>query len=366
MASLSRKKGLLKWVRETLKSIESEKVVASHMHRLQTEFLVPDKVLRKIMRDCLDQAETPEEYVKRWWRLLDFQAVGFQMLIEELQKSMWEPSVPAKPLFRSAERNRPKQLRASVNGVKAGRLGESFAVLLKLGFTFTTDIKEILEERFSNDPDPEQCVRDLHSIKEFRSFSLTTFLDWKEPLKNRFGEEIIKTCKKGVLIDQEVLCREPIVLSQKHRALVLMRAIENGDPEWHNRLQEWLQESKEAYRVGFQRVYDQWLRIRHDLLRDEPCRKGTTDILFFEPRHVRWKIVKLECSESYRPAILYEEVKSWLKSEVYDRSDWGIGRWCSGLGCACHVLLPVRFPHPRLAFHMATQAFEPQFARRAL
>jgi hypothetical protein len=112
---------LLKWVREKLKSVDSEKVAARHIRRLQIEFLVPDKVLRGILRDCLDLAE---EYVKRWWRLLDFHAVGFQMLIEELQKSMWEPADLAKPLFRSAARNRPRQLRAAVEGVKTGRLGD--------------------------------------------------------------------------------------------------------------------------------------------------------------------------------------------------------------------------------------------------
>jgi hypothetical protein len=172
------------------------------------------------------------------------------MLIEELQKAMWEPSDLAKPLFRSAGRNRPRQLRAAAEGVKTGRFGESFAVLLKLGFTFATDIKEILEERFTNDLGPEQCARALQAIQEFRPLSLTTFRDWKDRLKNRFGEEVVKTCKKGVLIDQEVFRQEPIAKSQKHRALVLMRAIENGDPGWHDRLQEWLQESKEAHRIG--------------------------------------------------------------------------------------------------------------------
>jgi hypothetical protein len=70
--------------------------------------------------------------------------VGFQLLINEIQKSMWEPGDLAKELFRSAGRSRPRQLRAATERFETGRLGEAIAVLLKLGFVFTTDAKGIL------------------------------------------------------------------------------------------------------------------------------------------------------------------------------------------------------------------------------
>jgi hypothetical protein len=66
------------------------------------------------------------------------------------------------------------------------------------------------------------------------------------------------------------------------------------------------------------------LQIRKDLLREDPCRKGTIDVLYFEPCHERWRIITLKCTEPYRPEILFEEVKSWLQSDVYDTSQWEI------------------------------------------
>jgi nitrogen regulatory protein PII-like uncharacterized protein len=237
---------------------------------------------------------------------------------------MWEPADLAKPLFRSAGRNRPKQLRVATENFKTGRLGEAFAVLLKLGFAFTTDIKGILEERFESEEDPEECAKAMKAISEFRALTLTTYRDWKERLIKRFGKEVMKSCKQAVLIDQEVLRLKPGEKKEKHKALVLMRAIENGDPDWRDRLQDWPQECKDAYRIGFQKVCERWLQIRKDVLREGPCHKGTIDILYFEPCHERWRIVKLKGTELYRPEILFEEIKSWLQSDVYDTLQWEI------------------------------------------
>jgi hypothetical protein len=170
---------------------------------------------------------------------------------------MWEPTDLAKPLFRSAGRNRSKQLRLATEKIKTSKLGEAFAILMRLGFAFTTDIKEILQERFEKEEDPEECAQAMKAISEFRPLALTTYRHWKDRLIERSGKEVMKSCKRAVLINQEVLRLKTPEKREKHKALVLMRAIENGDPDWRDRLQDWLQESKEAYRIGFQDVYEQ-------------------------------------------------------------------------------------------------------------
>jgi hypothetical protein len=181
-----------------------------------------------MMKDYLDLGETSDEYVRRWWRLADYQAVGFQTLIDELQHSMWEPADLAKTLFRSAGRNRCKQLKVTTEKTKTGKLGEAFAILLKLGFGFTTDTKGILQERFETEEDPEECAVAMSAISEFRPLTIATYREWKERLTERSGKEVMKSCKQAVLIDQEVLRLKPLERREKHRGLLLMRAIEKG------------------------------------------------------------------------------------------------------------------------------------------
>jgi hypothetical protein len=96
----------------------------------------------------------------------------------------------------------------------------------------------------------------------------------------------------------------------------------NVDPGLHSRLDAWLQEVKESYRIGFQKVYERWLQIRKNMLRHKPCRKGTIEILFYEPCGSHWRIAKLKCTEPYRPEVLFEEIKSWLQDDVCDTTGW--------------------------------------------
>jgi hypothetical protein len=131
---------------------------------------------------------------------------------------------------------------------------------MKLGFAFTTDIKEILQERFKTEENPEECVTAMQAIKEFRPLSLSTYQDWKAQLTQRFGPEVMKTCKIATLINQEVLKRNLSERREEHRPLVLISAIEDHDQDWRNRVEDWLQEAKEAYRIGFRNVYEHWLQ----------------------------------------------------------------------------------------------------------
>jgi hypothetical protein len=143
-------------------------------------------------------------------------------------------------------------------------------------------------------------------------------------LIQRFGVDVAKTCKIGLQIDQELTKRIHLERREKHEALILMRSIENNDPGWHNRLDSWLHEVRESYRIGFQKVREQWLQIRKNMLREGPCQKGTIETLFYEPCGNRWRISKLKCTAPYHPKMLFEEVASWLQYDIYDLSGWEI------------------------------------------
>jgi hypothetical protein len=316
-------KSLIKWVINQLR-LEEEFVVPKLFKAVQTELDFTHDDRKQAMRDYLDFAETPEDYVKGWWRLSDYNAVSFSMLIDEIRHSMWDPQTLAKPLFRSAGRSRPKQLRAATEMVRTGELGEFFATLIALGFEFTTDFKEILEERLHSEQEPAECFRALKAIGEFRTLSITAYREWKSLLIQRFGEDVAKTCKIGLQIDQELTKRIHLERREKHEALILMHSIENNDPGWHNRLDSWLHEVRESYRIGFQNVYEHWLQIRKNMLREGPCQKGTIETLFYEPCGNRWRISKLKCTAPYHPKMLFEEVASWLQNDVYDASGWEI------------------------------------------
>jgi hypothetical protein len=193
-----------------------------------------------------------------------------------------------------------------------GELGEMSAVLFRIGFVFTTDIKEILETRFKEESDPKECTRALQVIKEHRTLTLSKFLEWKSLLKSRFGQDIFKTCEISVQIDHEIVPKRLETRKIKHEALLLIRSIEWNDPDWKDRVQAWLTEAQEAYPIGFEKVYQDWLLLRQHLLRTDPCTEGTIDIMFDDPVSGQWKIITLRCTEPYRPQVLFEEIESWL------------------------------------------------------
>jgi hypothetical protein len=90
------------------------------IRKLHVEVTVSEEAQMQIMKDYLKQGETAGEYVERWWRLVDHRAVGFQILIEEIQKAMWEPSDLAKAPFRSTGRNRRRQLKVATERFETG------------------------------------------------------------------------------------------------------------------------------------------------------------------------------------------------------------------------------------------------------
>jgi hypothetical protein len=164
-------------------------------------------------------------------------------------------------------------LREATERFETGRLGEAIAILLKLGFVFTTHVRAILEQRLEEETNPEKCAKALRAIGERQTVTLMAYRDRKKRLEERFWKEVMKPCKQAVIIDREVTQLEPEVRKEKHQASLLMKAIEDGDPDWKDRLQDWRQEAKESYRILFQKVYQEWLKCRQDLLREEPCRK---------------------------------------------------------------------------------------------
>jgi hypothetical protein len=97
---------LIRWIINKSRT-EDELIVARLLKTVQVDINFNHEDLKKAMRDYLDLAETPEEYVKRWWRLSDYNAVSFAMSIDEIQHSVSDPETLAKPLFRSAGRPGP-------------------------------------------------------------------------------------------------------------------------------------------------------------------------------------------------------------------------------------------------------------------
>jgi hypothetical protein len=287
---------LSRWIINKLRS-EPERKVPYLIKAIRVEIDLSQRTLKQIMQEYLNLVDTPEEYVQRWWRLADSKSISFQMLIDELRHSMWDPQTLRRPLFRSAGRFRPKKLKAAAEMMKTGELGEAFATLIALGFEFTTDVREILEERLTEEQDPAECFRALKAIGEFRIVAISAFREWKTMLIQRLGEEVAKTCKIGLRIDQEIYKPPQVERRDKHEALLLMRAITDCDPNWHSKIDSWLFQVQDSYRKGFQNIYEQWLQIRKNMLRDGPCRKGTIDTLFYEPCGNRWRTSKLKCTE---------------------------------------------------------------------
>jgi hypothetical protein len=92
-----------------------------------------------------------------------------------------------------------------------------------------------------------------------------------------------------------------------------MRAMESGDPKWRDKVDAWLAEVIESYRIGFQNVHQEWLQWRQQLHRAEPSGRGTIEILCNNPFGEEWTVIELQWTNPYHPEILCEEVQSWLK-----------------------------------------------------
>jgi hypothetical protein len=178
------KKGKVKWAAINMNEENLVKFAQEHLRRepdhsvpllihiLNVELNISKDQILQMMKDYLARGETAEEYVRLWWALIEKRAADFEWLTYELQTAEWDASDLRKALFRSAGRNRSRHLCAVTEHFQTGQLGEAFATLLRIGFVFTTDIREILRKRFQKDPYPKECVRALKAIGEHRA---TTF-----------------------------------------------------------------------------------------------------------------------------------------------------------------------------------------------
>jgi hypothetical protein len=60
--------------------------------------------------EYLARAETAEDYVKLWWKLVGNHAVEFEYLIEDIQTGTWDAQDLRKAMFWSAGRRHPRVL----------------------------------------------------------------------------------------------------------------------------------------------------------------------------------------------------------------------------------------------------------------
>jgi hypothetical protein len=178
-----KEENLAKFVRDHLRNEPSSQVPLL-IYRARMELTISKELVTQMMPEYLARGETAEEYVKLWWNLVAEKAVDFDWLIEDLQSGNWDAQDLRKAMFRSAGRNRPRVLNAATEQYQTGELGEMLAVLLKVGFAFTTEVKEILEKRLLNDADPKECVKAMKAISEHRAETLSTFQDWQSSLRS--------------------------------------------------------------------------------------------------------------------------------------------------------------------------------------
>jgi hypothetical protein len=66
---------------------------------------------------------------------------------------------------------------------------------------------------------------------------------------------------------------------------------------------------------AFKKVYQEWSQIRGIPLRTEPCQKWTIEIMYDDTISGQWKVIALKCTEPYRPEVLFDEVKTWIRRE---------------------------------------------------
>jgi hypothetical protein len=196
--------------------------------------------------------------------------------------------------------------------------------LLKLGFLDTMDIRDTLAKRIQEESDLDECVKGLRALEERGTIPWPVFKEWKDRIQERFGAEETKEKLKEIAQREEEEPRlDPVTLNPKREALMIIRAIESGDPQWRDKVEAWLAEVKEAYRIGFQNLYDEWIRWREKLRKTEPCEKGTIEILCNNPFKEELKVIELKCTSPYHPEMLFEEVRTWLKGSCGREVDEG-------------------------------------------
>jgi hypothetical protein len=301
---------LFLWAREHLKESATDKV-PSLIQRLYIEIPITKEHIKALVRDLLARAESSHEFVRIWWKLVSCRSADLPWLVDELDQNTWDKKDLKKDLFRSAKYHR--NLNMITRGKPTGTIGLTFAKLVRIGFVFTTEIKITLSDRLTSDTDPAECIKALNALQEHRALELETFKAWEDIVRTRFGQEIFKTVKKSLNIDQELVCKEKISRS-KHDAILLLRAIQAEDPHWRDRVQQWLAEAKEDYRKGFEKIYEEWISIRENNRKTEPDQVGTIDILFQDPLKGRWQFLTRKSRGPYHPEICFAEIKSWLKS----------------------------------------------------
>jgi hypothetical protein len=120
---------------------EQDSQVPILLYRARMEVPMSKEIVMQIVSEYLARGETAVEYVRLWWNLMIRKAVDFDWLLEEIQSDTWEAQDLRKALARSAGRNRPKILEAVTDKFQMGELGDMFAIFLRLGFVFTTEIK---------------------------------------------------------------------------------------------------------------------------------------------------------------------------------------------------------------------------------
>jgi hypothetical protein len=123
----------------------------------------------RMARSMLEQAEDAGEFVKSWWRLLQGQALDFDWLVEIAAHAEWDRKDFARAWERNAGKYRYRALKMVTEHFTLGQLGESYAALMRLGFWFTTDIRETLTDRFREEPELEECVRARKALEERRT-----------------------------------------------------------------------------------------------------------------------------------------------------------------------------------------------------
>jgi hypothetical protein len=246
-------------------------------------------------------------------RLVSCRSADLPWLVDELDQTTWDRKDLKRDLFRSAKHHR--NLNMITRGKPTGIIGLTFAKLVRIGFVFTTEIKITLSDRLTSDTDtdPAECIKALNALQEHRALELETFGAWEDIVRTRFGQEIFKTMKKSLMIDQEVVHKEKISRT-KHDVILLLRAIQAEDPKWRDRVQDWLADAKEDYRKGFEKICKEWISIRESNRKTEPDRVGTIDILFQDPLKGRWQFLTRKSRGPYHPEICFAEIKSWLKS----------------------------------------------------
>jgi hypothetical protein len=73
---------MIMWARRHLKD-EPTNCVPLIIHRILLEIPAAKEDIKLLIEDLLGRAESPQEFVKIWWRLVGLKAADFPWLIEE-------------------------------------------------------------------------------------------------------------------------------------------------------------------------------------------------------------------------------------------------------------------------------------------